>query len=103
MEVFYHLISTMLLGMCSYYLIIFIDFSMNDKNIFDWYYKWLLNKVEPTHPKLSKLLGMCVVCFGFWIASFLFILYHYYLKMDIIYYIPYIVVCEYYLIKKITT
>ena len=102
MEIIYALITAMLLGLCSYYFIVFIDFTFNDKNIFDWYYKWLLNKVEPNRPKLAKVFGMCAVCFGFWVATFIFIVYHYLLKIDAIYYIPYISICEYYLIKKFT-
>lgn len=100
MNILSELIASMLLGYCSYYLVVFIDFTMNDKNIFDWYYKWLLNKVEPKFPKISKMIGMCAVCFGFWGATFIFTLYHYLLEIDMIYYIPYISVCEYYLIKK---
>jgi hypothetical protein len=53
--------------------IYFIDFCFNDGNIFDWYYKILL-QLETKYPKLVKPLGLCPICFGFWFNLIFFTL-----------------------------
>ena len=50
----------------------FIDFCFSDKNILDWYYLLILS-LECRHPKLFKVLGGCIVCFGFWVNLGLFL------------------------------
>lgn len=103
MELLCFLLSMGILGMASSYLIIFLDFCLNQGNIFDWYYLFLLRKVEPNHPKWAKVLGMCPICFGFWISTALFILYEYKLNCGYMAYFLYIGVCQFHLIKRFTT
>jgi hypothetical protein len=62
------IIVAVILAVVASFLVKFIDFAFNDGNLFDWYYKWLLNKVKPIYPKLAKPLGLCPICFGFWIG-----------------------------------
>ena len=90
----------MILGMASFYLVVFIDFCMNSQNIFDWYYLIILERVQPKHPKWAKVLALCPVCFGFWVSSALFLVYYFKLGISWPLYFPYIAICQYNLIKK---
>jgi hypothetical protein len=90
------------LGYIGYYLSIFIDFCFNEGNIFDWYYSLIL-KLQDNHPKLFKVLGGCIVCFSFWIHFILFMfIYISYFNFDLIWFIPYISIVEYNLIKHVS-
>lgn len=70
------LIIFIVLGISSGILSYFIDFCFNDGNIFDFYYNWIVDYVEPVYPKLAKPLGLCNVCFNFWVSTFLFVMYY---------------------------
>jgi hypothetical protein len=100
MELFFNLINAGILGITSFYLVVFLDFCTNDGNIFDWYYILILNYIKPKSPKWAKVLAMCPICFGFWVSTALFVLYHFKLGIDIAFYFPYIALCQYNLIKK---
>lgn len=100
MELTYNLISTAMLGMASFYLVVFLDFCLNEGNIFDWWYILILDYVKPKSPKWAKVLAMCPVCFGFWVSTALFFLYHFELGIGTAFYFPYIAVAQYNLIKK---
>lgn len=62
------------MGLVSFFLITFLDSTMNKGMIFDWYYQWLKNHIQPLSPKLAKFLGMCPLCWGFWFTLTLFFL-----------------------------
>lgn len=91
-----NLIIYIILGITSGLFIKFIDFCFNDGNIFDFYYAFVL-WVETKSKKLAKVMGLCSYCYGFWVGTFLFILYQEFFKTEIgfIYFIPYISVVEY--------
>jgi len=67
----------------------FIDFCFNENNIFDFYYKFLLS-IKDKYFKLTKPLGLCPICMGFWFALFIFILFSIYYPLNYIWFIPYI-------------
>jgi len=95
-----YLFTSLLLSYVSYNLTLFIDFTMNDGNIMDWYYSILKQKVNPRCPKLSKVLGMCPICFGFWTSTFFYIWIYTIFPMPIIFYVIYIGMVEGLLISK---
>lgn len=68
------------------FFIKFFDFCFNEGNIFDWYYKFIYEKFENKKPKLFKVLGGCIYCFGSWIYIMLFAL------LTTIYSIPFILI-----------
>ena len=88
------LIITIILGICSALLVKFIDFCFNEHNILSWYYS-LLIKLNTWSPNLAKPLGLCPKCFGLWLSSALFLLYHYYFGLIFILVVPYLAVMEY--------
>lgn len=48
----------------------FVHFSFQEGNILEkWYYL-----IEPLGEKWAKVLGMCLVCFGFWFGSLICLL-----------------------------
>jgi hypothetical protein len=59
----------------------FIDFCFNEGNIFDFWYEFIQNKLFDDYPKLFKVLGGCVFCFGFWVNLFLFIIFSFVLNL----------------------
>lgn len=91
-----------MLGIMNSLFVIFIDFSMNEDNILDWYYKLIMTI---NNQKIAKLLGGCIVCFGFWINLICFNLY-YFLLLDLpfswkyILIIPYIGISQFILINS---
>jgi hypothetical protein len=92
--IFLVLTVTVVFAISSALLVKFIDFCFNEGNIFDWYYKILLD-LEEKYPKLTKVFGLCPKCFGFWISFLLFIYYHNYFGIALIFFIPYISIAEY--------
>lgn len=52
----------------------FFDFCFYEGNIFDWYYKTISKYFEEKNPKLFKVLGGCIYCFGSWIYITSFII-----------------------------
>lgn len=60
-----------ILSISSFGLIKLIDFSFNEGNVLDWYYMLIL-KLEDKYPKLFKVLGGCLICFGFWFYNFIY-------------------------------
>ncbi len=99
-----HIMLCYVLALAAKNLNIFIDFCFNDDNILDFYYQFLKQKVKPKHPKLAKILGMCIVCFGFWIATLFFILVNltaFNFSYWFLYYLIYIGFHQYELIKKL--
>jgi len=79
------LISVFLLSVFISFFVKFIDFCFNEGNIFDWYYKYILDSFETTKPKLFKVLGGCIFCFGTWIFIINYILISIYSGLPIIY------------------
>ena len=67
-----HLFLSVVIGFCSAQLTKVLDFSFNEGNIFDWYYVFLLEYVEPISKKLAKPLGTCIKCFSVWVCFFVF-------------------------------
>lgn len=65
-------------------LVKFIDFCFSDGNVLDWYYLLIL-RLQDNHPKLFKVLGGCIICFGFWVNLTIFFLVAYYFELPIIY------------------
>ena len=97
-----YLIISIVLGVVNNYFIRFIDWCFNDGNIFSKYYIFLLEKVQPVAPNLSKVMGLCIVCFGFWVNLFLFMFYYKLLMIpNPIYFVPYIGISQWMLIKYI--
>ena len=90
------LLVVIILGFSSALLVKFIDSCFNEGNILEWYYRLLL-KLEIKNKSLSKVLGLCPKCFGFWVSTFLFILYKEYFGLLLIFYIPYISFSEYFI------
>jgi hypothetical protein len=66
------MILLIILSISSVGLLKLIDFSFDDGNILDWYYKYIL-RYEVSNPKLFKLLGGCIYCFGFWFLNLMYI------------------------------
>lgn len=82
-----------LLGVISALFTYFLDFCFWEGNIFDFYYNFLEKKIKPKYPKLAKPLGICNVCFNFWVSLFLYSYYLFILNLTpywFIYIIPYI-------------
>jgi hypothetical protein len=92
--IFIALIVSIILGITSALLIKFIDSCFNDGDILDWYYRQIL-ALEPKWPRLSKALGLCPKCFGFWVSFFLFMLYHQWIGLDAIFFWPYVACCQF--------
>jgi hypothetical protein len=61
----------------------FIDFCFNEGNIFDFWYEFIQDKLYDNYPKLFKVLGGCVFCFGFWVNLVLFVNFCFVLKLTI--------------------
>jgi len=80
----------MFLSVGTSFFILFIDFTFNENNIFDWYYLFIYKKFEKTYPKLFKILGGCVICYGTWVSFGLFNIYHHMFNINYIYVIPFI-------------
>lgn len=95
-----NLIISITVGYICYCLVLFIDFTMNDGNIMDWYYAIIKNYVYPKHPKIAKVLGMCPICFGFWVTLFIFMWLDYYLPTNLFFYVMCIGFTEGLLINK---
>lgn len=75
MGILINFILSFIIGFSSANITYFIDFCFNEGNILDFYYKFILNNVKPYSEKLFKLLGGCIICFGFWINISLFLLF----------------------------
>jgi hypothetical protein len=69
----------------SSFLVKFIDFCFNEGNIFDRYYLFIYNKFEKENPKLFKVLGGCIYCFGTWVFMFIYLLFNLYYTLPIIF------------------
>lgn len=69
----------------SSFFIKFIDFCFNEGNIFDWYYLYIYEKFESKSPKLFKVLGGCIYCYGSWIYIAIFIAFNYYYNIPFIF------------------
>lgn len=59
-----------------------LDFCFDEGNIFDWWFSFI-QRWETTRPKLFKVLGGCMVCFGFWVSLFLFAGYQFILPLHL--------------------
>lgn len=92
------LLFIIIVGITSGFINYFIDFCFNDGNIFDFYYKWVKSKIFPNHPKLAKVLGICPICFGFWVSITIFFIYKYFIPE-----IPYILIIPYMATSTFTT
>lgn len=95
-SLFLLLLILIILAASSALLVKFIDQCFNEGNILEWYYKLLL-QIELKSKPLSKVLGLCPKCFGFWLSTFLFIVYKHYFDFMLIFYIPYISFAEYFI------
>lgn len=67
------------------FFIKFLDFCFNENNIFDFYYRYISNKFNENKPKLFKVLGGCIYCFGTWIYIFIFIIFNIYYQLPLIF------------------
>lgn len=94
------LLTILFLGVCNYGLVVFIDFCFNEGNIFDWYYIFLLDRIKPKSPKIAKMLGLCAVCFGFWVGLFSYILYWRYLNVPPVGFLIFTAISEFLLINQ---
>lgn len=74
-----------LISILSSFLVKFIDFCFNEGNIFDKYYLHIYNKYEKNNPKLFKILGGCIYCFGTWVFIGMYILFNLYYQLPIIF------------------
>lgn len=98
--ILFYLTISITLGIVNNYFIRFIDWCFNEGNIFSNYYIFLLEKVKPVAPNLSKVMGLCIVCFGFWFNIVLFFFYYkIFLIPTPIFIIPYLGVSQWLLIK----
>lgn len=59
----------------------FLDFCFNEDNIFDFYYKYISNKFYENNPKLFKVLGGCIYCFGTWVYIVFYIIFNIYYSL----------------------
>jgi hypothetical protein len=48
-------------------LLLLVDFALDEGHILSGWYSLVL-RLKPTHPKLYKVLGGCIVCCGFWLS-----------------------------------
>jgi len=80
-----NLIILFIVSILSSFLIRFIDFCFNEGNIFDWYYLHIYNKYEKNNPKLFKVLGGCLYCFGTWVFIFMYLLFNLYYPLPFIF------------------
>ena len=94
------ILPALILGFINYYLVIFIDFCFNENNILDWYYRFILTRVEPRSRKLAKVLGMCAVCMGFWVGVGVYSLHCWYLGLHPVGFIAFVALNQYLLIKR---
>jgi hypothetical protein len=88
----------MLLGVVNALFVFFTDWCMNEKNIFEKYYIWLL-KLQPRYPMLTKPLGLCPVCMGFWVGVGVFAALAAWIGLPLWVFLPFISVSSYTLIK----
>jgi hypothetical protein len=63
----------------------FVDFCFYEGNIFDKYYLYIHEKYQENSPKLFKVLGGCIFCYGTWIYIILFCLFNIYYSLPIIF------------------
>lgn len=87
---FITLISVVILGVLNGGFSVFLDFCFNEGNIFDFYYQLLVDYVKPKSEKLFKMLGGCNICFNVYITTIIYEIYHVFLHLDYIYFIPYL-------------
>ncbi len=84
------LLSLIILGCLSACFSYFIDFCFNEGNIFDFYYKFIVDKFSESNPKLFKILGGCNVCFNFYLSTIIYIIYTLVLSFNWLFFLPYI-------------
>jgi hypothetical protein len=63
----------------------FVDFCFYEGNIFDKYYLYVYEKFNEKSPKLFKVLGGCIYCYGSWIYIILYSLFNLYYAFPIIF------------------
>jgi len=90
----------LVLAVLNYFLVVFIDFCFNENNILDWYYRFLMIRVEPLSRKLAKVLGLCAVCMGFWVGVGVYSLHFWYLGLHPLGFIAFTALSQYLLIKR---
>jgi len=67
------------------FFIKFVDFCFYEGNIFDKYYLFIDEKLHEKYPKLFKVLGGCIFCYGSWIYIFLFSLFNLYYPIPLLF------------------
>ena len=70
-----YLALSIFIGFCSAQLTKLLDFSFNEGNVLDWYYMFLLERIEPISKKLAKPLGTCINCFSVWVCFLVFFIF----------------------------
>lgn len=55
------------------FFILFIEFTMAQGNIFDFYHNFIYDRFGEDKPKIYNLLAGCSYCYGFWISLIFFI------------------------------
>jgi hypothetical protein len=63
----------------------FVDFCFYEGNIFDKYYLYVYEKFHEKSPKLFKVLGGCIFCYGSWIYIIVFCLFNLYYPLPLLF------------------
>lgn len=93
------LVLTWALAYANFYLIRFVDFCLQDGNIFDFWGNYVRNVLVEKNRKLAKVLGWCPICYGFWLSLITFTFFHLTFKIPVEFVLPYVSITEYLLIK----
>jgi hypothetical protein len=67
------------------FFIKFVDFCFYEGNIFDKYYLYIHEKFEEKSPKLFKVIGGCIFCYGTWIYIITFSIFNIYYPLPILF------------------
>lgn len=67
-------VTAIVLGLTSGMFNYFLEFTFYEGNILDFYYDFLEEHIQPRSPKLAKVMGLCMICMGFWLSVFFFVL-----------------------------
>jgi hypothetical protein len=78
------LLILLLLSIYNSFFVFFIDFCFNEGNIFEKYYVWI-SKFKNERPKIYKVLGGCIYCFGSWIYIGIYLLFNLYYPLPFIF------------------
>lgn len=86
----------LILGTCSASISYFLNFCFKDGNIFGFWGNFLedLSEKKPSLTYFLKPLGLCNICFNFWLSLFIFLailsVYPIAINLSLLLFIPYI-------------